>query len=146
MDDSAATSGQVFANSFVADDRASAREIGPFDVTHQVEHAHLRLVEQGDAGAQNFAQVVRRHACREAQPDAILPVDRRRNARRQVVGLDDSGVLLVRRYQRHCVFADVAQHDFPNARQAHFRIAHRRRWIVVVAAEVALAVDQRVAQ
>ena len=146
MDDAAAARGQVVADALVADDGSARREVRAFDVAHQVQNAHLRLVEQSDARVQHLAQVVGRHARGKAEPDTILAVDRGRNAGWKVVRLDDLRVLLVGGHQRHGVLADVAQHDFAQPRQTHLGVAHGRRRVVIVAAEVALAVDQRVAQ
>ena len=88
---------------------------GPLTYCMSSSTVMSRSVEQGDAGVQHLAQVVGRHARGEPETDAVLAVDRRRNARRQVVRLDDLRVLLVRRHQRHGVLADVAQHDLAHA-------------------------------
>ena len=88
---------------------------------------------------------MRRHTGGEAEADALLPVDRRRDPRGQVIGLNDGRVLLVRWDQRHRVAIDVAQHDLADARQPHLRVAHGRSGVVVVATEVALTIDERVA-
>ena len=115
VNDSSATGGEIVADAFVADDRAAGRKIRTLDVVHQFQDTHLRLIQQRDARVQHLAQVVGWHAGSEAEPDAILAVDRWRDAGGQVVRFEHPRVLLVGGHHWHGVFADVAQHHLTDA-------------------------------
>src|SRR5690242_4030468 len=67
VDDAATAGGEILADAIFAQNRAATREIWTFDVVHQLEHAHLRLVEQSDARVQDLPQVVRRDTGGEAE-------------------------------------------------------------------------------
>ena len=105
----------------------------------------LRVLQQVQAGVDHLVQVVRRDVRRHAHRDAGRAVDQQvRHARRQhqrlllravVVGAEIDGVLV-----------DVGQHLVRDLRQADFGVAHRRGVVAIDRAEVALAVDQHVAQ
>ncbi len=102
----------------------------------------------GDVGldrSDRLAQVVRRDVGRHPHSDPGGAVDKQvGEARRQ-----DKGLLLgfvVVRSPLDRVGVDVTQHLGREPRQARLGVPHRGRWIVVDRAEVALAVDQHVAQ
>ena len=93
----------------------------------------------------HFAQVVRRHLGGDADADAGCAVEQQeRQARRQHRGFLERAVVILAEIDRALV--QFGQQQLRDRRQAHFGIAHRRRRIAVQAAEVALPVDQRVAQ
>ena len=132
------------ADPLVADDDAAGREVGALDVAHQLVGGDVRVVDVGDDRVGDLAQVVRRDVRRHADRDAGGAVDEQvREARRQdqrllvvaVVGGDEVDRVLV----------EVAQHLHRQAREARLGVAHGRGGVVVDGAEVALAVDERVA-
>src|SRR5207245_8846184 len=109
------TVGQILMDASLAVYRAAGRKIRTLYVVHQFQDTHLRLIQQRDARVHHLAQVVRWHAGSEAEPDAILAVDRWRDAGGQVVRFEHPRVLLVGGHEWHGVFADVAQHHLTDA-------------------------------
>ena len=103
-----------------------------------------RIVDQRDAGVDDFGEVVRRDVGRHADRDAGGAVDQQvRHARRQddrlrllvvVVGDEIDGLLV-----------DVGEQLRATARHAALGVAHGRRRVAVDRAEIALPVDQQVA-
>ena len=101
-----------------------------------------RIVDQRHAGIDHLAEIVRRDVGRHADRDAARAVDQQvREARRQ----DDRLVLVavVVLLEVDGVFVDILEQRHRGLGQARFRVAHRRRRIVVDRAEIALPVDQR---
>ena len=127
-----------------ADDDAGGGEVGALDVLHQARGVDVRVVDVGDHRVDGLAQVVRRdvggHAHRDARGavDQQVGVARRQDERLEaavrVVGTEVDGVGV-----------EVAQHLGGQPREAGLRVAHGRGRVAVDGAEVALAVDQRVA-
>ena len=141
----AAAAGLVgLADAGDAEDHAAGREVRALDVLHQAGGVDVRILDVGDRGGDRLAQVVRRDVRRHADGDARGAVDQQvREARRQddrlllaavVVGLEVDGVGV-----------EVAQHLARERREPRLRVPHRRGGVVVDGAEVALAVDERVA-
>ena len=124
---------------------AAAGEVGALDVLHQAGEVDGRVLDVGAGRVDDLAEVVRRDVRRHADGDAGGAVDQQvREPRRQderlaarlvVVGAEVDGVRV-----------DVAEHLGGEALEAGLRVAHRGGRVVVDRAEVALAVDQRVAQ
>ncbi len=144
--DHAAATGQVaVAHAGNAVNQSGRREIRRRDDGDQFFDRRLGLAKQGQAGIDHLIEVVRRDVGRHAHGDAGgTVVQQIRDARRQdqrfllgtvVVGPEIDGFLV-----------DVEQQFMADARHAHFRVAHRRRVVAIHRAEVALAVDQHVAQ
>ena len=103
------------------------------------------VVDHRDDGVDDLAEVVRRHVRRHADGDAGRAVDEQvREARRQDGRLAPR--LVVVRAEVDRVGVDVAEELRGDRRQAALRVAHRRRRVPVDVAEVALRVDERVAQ
>ena len=127
-----------------AEDHAARREVRALHVLHQAGGIEVRVVDEGDRGRDRLAQVVRRDVRRHADGDAGGAVDQQvREPRRQhdrlavlavVVGLEVDGVRV-----------EVAQHLARERREPRLGVAHGRGGVVVDGAEVALAVDERVA-
>ena len=93
----------------------------------------------------DLAEIVRRDVGRHADGDAGRAVDQQvGDARRQDQRLPNGVVVVGAEVDGFLV--DVGQHLAGDARHADLGVAHRRRRIAVDRAEVALAVDQRVAQ
>ena len=104
-----------------------------------------RVVDQRDAGVDDLAQIMRRDVGRHADRDAAGTVDQKvRVARRQDRRL--IGALVVVGPKIDGVLVDLADDSPRCTRQARLGVAHRRRRIAVLDAEIALAIDQRQAQ
>jgi hypothetical protein len=125
-------------------DDGAGREVRARQVAHQAVDIDVRVVDQGQAGIHDLAQVVRRDVRRHAHGDAGAAVDQQvRYARRQhrrdllraVVVVDEVDGFLV----------EVRQQRVGDLAHADFGVAHRRGGVAVDGAEVALAVDQHVA-
>ena len=135
---------QQVALLLVAEDRPPSREVRSGDVLAEVVGGQLGVVDQGDRRVGDLAEVVRRDVRGHADRDAGAAVDqqvrdlRREDGRlllRPVVVVDEVDGLLV----------DVGEHLAGDRREPRLRVAHRGRAVAVDRAEVALAVDERVA-
>ena len=103
------------------------------------------LREQREAGVDDFAQVVRRDVGRHADRDARRAVDEQvRQPRRQHRRLLLLAVVI--RDEIDGLLVDVGEQLVGDLLQPALGVAHRRGVVAVDRAEVALAVDQRVAQ
>ncbi len=128
-----------------AEDDAAGREVRALDVLHQAGGVDVRVVDEGDGGGDHLAQVVRRDVRRHADGDAGRAVDEQvREARRQDRRLHVLAVVVGLEVDR--VGVEVAQHLARDAVEPGLRVPHGGRGVVVDRAEVALAVDERVAQ
>ena len=117
---------------------------GPLMYAMRSSARRLGVVDQGGDGVDHLAQVVRRDVGRHADGDAVGAVDHEvGNAARQHGRL--AARLVVVGHPVDGVGVDVAQHLDGDAREARLRVAHGRRRVALDRAEVALAVDQRVA-
>ncbi len=144
--DHAAASGSVrVPNPRAADDDAARREVGALDVLHEVLDARRRLVDQRDDGVDGLGEVVRRDVRRHPDRDSRRPVDEQvRKTRRQNLRL--ASRLVVVRSEVHGVRVDVAEKLRRELREATLRVALGGGRVVVDRAEVALTVDQWVAE
>ncbi|EXI65090.1 MAG: hypothetical protein AW08_03452 [Candidatus Accumulibacter adjunctus] len=144
-DDAAAAAAVALAHAGDAVDDAGSREIGRRQQVDQLVDRHRRIVEQRQAGIDHLAEIVRRDVRRHADGNARRAVDQQvRDARRQ-----DQRLLLgaiVVRPEIDRLLVDVGEQLVADARHAHFGVAHRRRVVAIDRAEVALPVDQHVAQ
>ena len=92
-----------------------------------------------------LAQVVRRDVGRHADRDAARAVGQQvGEPARQDRRLLHPAVVV--RDEIDCLLVDFAQHLHRQRRQPRLGVPHRGRWVVARRAEVALPVDQRVAQ
>ena len=115
---------------------------GPRDQLEQALEADARIVDQGDAGVDHLAQIVRRDVGRHADGDAAGAVDQQvRELRRQDRRLAVAVVVVRPEVDR--VLVDVGEQRVGGLGQARLGVAHGRRRIAVHRAEIALAVDQR---
>ena len=144
-DDAAAAGAIRVADPAAADDDRAGREVGPLDVLHQPFDGDLRVVDHRDDRVDRLAEVMRRHVRRHADGDAGRAVDEEvREAGRQHGRLAPR--LVVVRLEVDGVRVDVAQELGRELREARLGVARRGGRVVVDRAEVALAVDERVAQ
>ena len=119
-------------------------EVRALHVAHQIAAGERGIVDQGDRGRDGLAQVVRRDVGGHAHGDARAAVDQQvGEAGGQDRGLFPALVVVGRPVDGLRV--DVAQHLGGDAGQAALRVAHGRGRVAVDRAEVAVAVDQRVA-
>ena len=140
-----AARGVGVADALGAEDRAAAGEVGALDVLHQALEVDLGVVDEGVDRAGDLGQVVRRDVGRHADRDAGGAVDQQvREPRRQQQRL--LGPLVVVRAEVDGVGVDVAEHLGRERAEARLGVPHRGCGVPVDRAEVALAVDQRVAQ
>ena len=111
----------------------------------QLIDRRVRIVEQRQARSDNLGEVVRRNIGRHADGDTGRAVDQQvRNPRRQYRRLELLAVVVGREIDSFLV--DVGQHLGGDLLQPAFGVAVCRRRVAVDRAEVALAVDQRIAQ
>src|SRR4029453_9829412 len=138
--DGAAPGQQGVADPGGAHDRGAGGEVGALDPAEQVLAGQLGVIDQGDGGVDDLAQVVGRDLGRHADGDALRPVgqevgepggqDHRLLALVVVVGREVDGLLV-----------DVTQQLHGQRVQAGLGVPHSRRLVPVGGAEVALAVD-----
>ena len=111
------------ADALAAENDAAGREIRTRHDVDEIVDAERGIVDQRDAGVDDFAEIVRRDVGRHADGDAAGAVDQKvRKLRRQdrrlvlgivVVGLEIDGVLV-----------DIVEHRERRSRQARFGVAH----------------------
>ncbi len=124
-----------------ADDAAAGREIRARHQLHQLVGGDRGVVDEGDAGVDHLAEIVRRDVGRHADGDAGAAIDQDvGKARRQHPRLLARAVVI--RLEVDGVLVDVAEQRVGGAGEARFGVAHRRRRVAVHRAEIALAVDQ----
>ena len=132
-----------------ADDLAAAGVIGAGDqgvkrVVGQCRVVGLALDQRNRRG-RDLAQVVTGDLGGQAHRNARGAVEqRKRQPRRQLPRLFGTAVVVGDEVDR--AFVDLVHQQPGNRRQACLGVAHRRGAVTVAAAEVALTVDQRVAQ
>ena len=127
------------------DDLRAARVVGAGDELQHLVLAGIRVFYQVDRSSRDFAQVVRRDLGRHADRDAGSAVEQAEGqAGRQQAGLVIDAVVVRLPLDRALV--ELGEQQLGDRRQAGFRVAHGRRVVAVARAEVALAVDHRVAQ
>ena len=133
------------ADALAAHDRGAGREVGGLDELHQVVRRGLGVVEVVHDAVDHLAEVVRRDVRGHADRDAAGAVD-------QQVGEpagQHGGLLLVPVEVGHEVDGlgvDVAQELHGHGCEASLGVPVGGRGVAVDGAEVAVAVDQRVAQ
>ena len=126
------------------DDLPAAREVRAGNPVHQRRVADLRIADHRDRRARDFAQVVRRNFRRKPDRDARRAVQQQeRQARGQQLRLFERAVVV--RHEIDGALVDFVEQQFRDRREARFGVAHRRCAVAVARAEIALAVDQRIA-
>ena len=117
---------------------------GPWMKPHEVVGGRFGVVDHVHDGVDDLAEVVRRDVGRHADGDAGRAVDQQvGHAARQDLGLAPR--LVVVGHPVDGVGVDVAQHLDGDLAEARLGVAHGRRRVALDGAEVALAVDERVA-
>ena len=127
-----------------ADDLTATRKIRPRQQRQQVFFRQLGVLHQRHAGIGHFAQVVAGNLGGHANGNAAGAVQqRKRQARRQLRRL--LGRAIVVGHEVHRALVDLVQQQRGNLRQPCLGVAHGGSTVAIARAEVALAVDQRVA-
>ncbi len=143
--DAAAPGAIAVAHAGDAVDDAGRREIRRRDDLDQLVDRRFRVAEQMLARVDDFVQVVRRDVGRHADRNTRRAVDQQvRDARRQDRRLHFVAVVVRLEIDRFLV--DVGEQLVADLRHANFGVTHRRGIVAVDRAEVALPVDQHVAQ
>ena len=144
--DHAAASGSVaLADALEAVDDPGRREVGRRNDLHQLVDGQLGAAEQRQAAGDRLGEVVRRDVRRHAYGNARRAVDQQVGKPRR----QDGGLLLLAVVVRDEVdgfLVDVGQQLVGDPLEPALGVAHGRRVVPVDRPEVALAVDQRIAQ
>ena len=126
------------------DQDAAGREIGAGNVGAQRLDSASRLVDQMQQGRAQLAGIVRRDAGRHADGDAGGAIRQQVGKAR---GQDDRLAVfaVIGCAEIDSILVDAVEHRLRHRREPAFGVAHRRGVIAVDIAEIALAVDQRIA-
>ena len=135
----------AFTHTRNAIDNARRREIRRRNQFDQLVDRRFRVAQQVQAAINHLIEVVRRNVCRHPHRNPGRTVDQQvGNARRQN-GRFSFGAVVVR-LEIDGFLVEVGQQFVGDLREADFGVTHRRGVVAVDRAEVALAVDQHVAQ
>ena len=127
-----------------ADDLAAAGVVGAGDQRGELVVGELVVADQRHRCGRDLAQVVARHFGGQADRDAARAVEQHeRQPCRQLPRLGGRAVVVGNELDR--AFVDLVEQQACDRRQPRLGVAHRRGAVAVARAEVALAVDQRVA-
>ncbi len=148
--DEAATAGTVgVGDAGLAEDEAAGGEVRAFDMLEaDVEvGAGVRLFfgDKGDAGVDDFGEIVGRNVGRHAHRNASRAVDDEVGDARGEDGGFGGGLVVVGG-EVYGVGVDVGEHFAGDASEAGLGVSHGGRWVAVDGAEVALAVYEGVAE
>ena len=134
-----------FANRLVPEDRAAGRKIRPVHDVAEVVVGDFGIVDQRDDRVGDLAEIVRRNVRRHADCDAARAVDEQlRQPSRKNARLD--ALIIEVRDERNGLFIDVGENVERRSRETRLGIPVGRRRVGIDRAEVAVAVDQRIAQ
>ena len=123
---------------------AARRKVRPVQETQERLHARARTLDEVQRRVAHLLQIMRRNARRHADRDAAGAVrEQVRDARGEHDRLLLLAVIGLAEIDR--VFVDAVEQRRRDGRQLGLGVAHRRRVIAVDIAEIALAVDQRIA-
>jgi hypothetical protein len=146
-DDRAAAEIVGVARAALAQDQAAGGEIGAGDDLHQLfvgdEFAAANfLLDEGFAGRDHLAEIMRRDVGRHADRDAAGTVDEQIGiARRENQRLVARAVIVRAEVDR--VLVDILEQHHRRFGETRFGVSHRCRKIGIHRSEIALAVDQR---
>ena len=128
---------------------AAGGEIGPLDEAQQILDRDIIevvvVVDHVGQAVDDFAQIVGRDVGRHADGNAAGAVDQQIGQRRgQDIRLAQRVVEVVMPFDR--ILLQIVEDQAADLGQARLGVAHGRGVVAVDAAEVALAIDQRIAQ
>ncbi len=144
-DDATTASKVAVADAGNAVDQTGGRKVRRRHDLDQFLDVDGRVFQHGHAGIDHFAEVVRWNVGRHADGDTRAAVDQQVGN----PGWQDQRFLLgtiVVGAEIDRFLVQVGQQFVADARHAHFRVTHGRRVVAVHRTEVALTVDQHVAQ
>ncbi len=128
----------------VGDDNAAGREVRTGHELHQLGERRVREFYEMQRRVAELGRIVRRDVGRHADGDAGRAVGEKvREGARQHHRLLPLPV--IGRAEIDGVLVDAAQEQLGDHRHARFRVTHGRRVIAVDVAEIALPVDERIA-
>ena len=144
-EDDAAAAGEVgAADSLPSADQPAGREVGAFDDLQQLDGRDVGPVNQLDDGGADLGDVLRRDVRRHADGDAGAAVaEQVREAGRQHGRLLARAVVV--RHEVHRLVLDVGEQLRGDLGHPRLGVARRGRRVAVHRAEIALALDERVA-
>ena len=118
---------------------------GPWTIAQRSSSLVLRIVDQRRDRIGDLVEIMRRNVRRHADGDAARAVDEQlRQTPRKHARLD--ALVVESRNERNRLFIDIGQDVERGARKPRFGIPIRRGRIGVDRAEVAVPVDERIAQ
>ena len=127
-----------------ADDLATAGVVRAGQDREQLVVGQLGVLDQGHTGVGHLAQVVAGDLGRQAHGDAAGAVEQvERQARGQLFGLFERTI--VGGDEVHRALVDLVEQQAGDLGQPRFGVTHGGGAVAVAAAEVALAIDQRIA-
>ena len=126
-------------------DERAGREIRTRYVLHQLRGAERVVLDQGQQRGDDLAEIVGRDVRRHADRDAGRAVHQQVGKLAGQDGRLPAGVVVVGN-EVDGLPVDVREQFRGDARHAHLGVAHGRGRVAVHRAEIALAIDQRVAQ
>ena len=135
----------ALANTRNAVDDACRWEVRRRDQLDQLVDRRFRIAQQVEAAIDDFIQVMRRNVRRHTHRDPGRTVDQQVGDAGRQNGRFSFGTVVVR-LKIDGFLVEVGQQFVGNLRQADFGVTHRRGVVAIDGAEVALAVDQHVAQ
>ena len=137
-----ATTGSVGRiNALRAVDDSRCREVRTGNMFHETGNIDRWIVDQSEAGVDDFGQVMRGNIRRHTDSDARRPVDQKIGyPRRHDCRFGLGAVVILDKIDRFSV--DVGQDLVRDARHPDFRVSHCRRRIAIDGAEVSLAIHQ----
>ena len=128
-----------------ADDLAAAREVGAGHDLHQRLVRQLRVADESDGGLGHFHQVVRRDLGGHGHGNARGAVEQdHRQPRRQQLRLGGRAVVVG--HELHRTLVDLVKQQAGVLCEPCLGVTHGSRTVPIARTEVALAIDQRVAQ
>ena len=132
-------------NAAAAADHAAGGEVRARHLGHQLLDGHVGVVDHRHDGLGHLAQVVRGHVGGHAHGDARRAVDQQvGELAGQHGGLIASAVVVG--LEVHRLHAQVGEHLHRGRGHAGFGVPHRRGRVAIDRAEVALPMDERIAQ
>ena len=130
---------------FVLHQLAAGGKIRPAQMLQQRRRVGLGMGDEMHRRGTDFAGIMRRNGGRHAHRDAAGAIRQQvREGARQHHRL--ALLAIVGGAEIHRVLVDAAQQQLGDLGEARFGVAHRRRVIAVDIAEIALALDQRIAR
>ena len=139
----AAACGICVTHAVVSVNDAATREIGGFNILHQLLNGDIAVFDIGDTAVKHFTQIVRGHVCGHTHRNTI------RSIHQQVghPGGQHSGLFSlvgVGWHHVHCILFNISHHLVGNLLHAALGVTHGSRAVAINATKVSLTVNHRV--